>query len=312
MNNKEIISDQEMRIDKYLQQYFSNSSEPISRTKIQTLINNHQILVNNTIVTNNYQLKIADHIQILVPLGENQPPVIKPQQMELSIIYEDEDLMVIDKPNNLVVHPAPGHYEDTLVNGLLALDHKWSTIGGAERPGIVHRIDRQTTGLLVVAKNDFAHQHLQEQIQQKTMHRQYLAIVHGVIAVDKAKIIAPIGRDPNDRKKMSVTSKNSKNAITNIVVIQRFKDYTYIECNLETGRTHQIRMHLKYIKHPVLGDPLYGYPEDKNIPFGQYLHAYQLVLTQPHTGEQLTFTSQLPVEFCDKLAELAEKGTSYE
>ncbi|AGM25222.1 RluA family pseudouridine synthase [Spiroplasma chrysopicola] len=301
-----IISTSQMRLDKYLTEYFVTSAEPLSRTKIQTLIRTGFISVNNQQVSSNYQLQINDEIEVNTPeISANQELV--GQVMDLKIMYQDDDLMIIDKPNGLVVHPAPGHYENTLVNGLLGLDVNWSTVSGELRPGIVHRIDRQTTGLLVVAKNDFTHQHLQKQIQNKTLHRRYRALVHGVISENRAKINAPIGRSSFDRKKMAVTGQNSKPAVTNILVIERFSDYTYIECELETGRTHQIRVHLQYINHPVYGDPTYGYLSDKKEPFGQYLHAYELELVHPRTGKIIKITSELPLEFSEKLASLREK-----
>ncbi|WP_338954556.1 RluA family pseudouridine synthase [Spiroplasma endosymbiont of Polydrusus cervinus] len=294
------------RIDKILTDYFKTQPTPFSRTKVQELITARQVQVNDQVVRANSLGKIGN--QIIIELPEPKASPLTPRAMLLTILYEDEYLMVIDKANNLVVHPAPGHQDDTLVNALLAHGVDWSTASGEQRPGIVHRIDRQTTGVLVIAKNDVVHQQLQEQIQTKQLQRRYLALVHGKITEKRAKIDAPIGRDPNNRKKMTVTAKNSKKAVTNILVIERFNDYTYIECELETGRTHQIRVHLKYINHPSVGDPLYGTSTDKKEIFGQYLHAYQLTFVHPVTKQFLTITATLPQEFEQRLAILREKG----
>lgn len=294
------------RIDKILTDYFKTNPTPFSRTKIQALIKQEKVQVNWQVVPANYVSQIGDHVHIEFP----NPKAIEltPMPIPLTILYEDIYLMVIDKPNNLVVHPAPGHQNDTLVNALLARGGQWSTASGEQRPGIVHRIDRQTTGTLIIAKNDVVHHQLQQQIQTKQLQRRYLALVHGQIIENRAKIDAPIGRAPNNRKKMTVTAKNSKKAVTNILVIERFNDYTYIECELESGRTHQIRAHLKYINHPIVGDPLYGTAADKKEGFGQYLHAYQLRFIHPVTKEALTITATLPQEFEQRLAILSAKG----
>lgn len=294
------------RIDKILTDYFKTNSTPFSRTKIQALIKQEKVQVNGQVVPANYVSQIGDHVRIEFP--NPKASELTPMPIPLTILYEDSYLMVIDKPNNLVVHPAPGHQNDTLVNALLARGVQWSTASGEQRPGIVHRIDRQTTGTLIIAKNDVVHHQLQQQIQTKQLQRRYLALVHGQIIENRAKIDAPIGRDPNNRKKMTVTAKNSKKAVTNILVIERFNDYTYIECELESGRTHQIRAHLKYINHPIVGDPLYGTAADKKESFGQYLHAYQLRFIHPVTKETLTITAALPQEFEQRLAILRAKG----
>ncbi|WP_114565204.1 RluA family pseudouridine synthase [Spiroplasma phoeniceum] len=294
------------RIDKILTDYFKKNPTHFSRTKIQALIKQEKVQVNGQVVPANYVSQIGDHVRIEFP--NPKASELTPMPIPLTILYEDSYLMVIDKPNNLVVHPAPGHQNDTLVNALLARGVQWSTASGEQRPGIVHRIDRQTTGTLIIAKNDVVHHQLQQQIQTKQLQRRYLALVHGQIIENRAKIDAPIGRDPNNRKKMTVTAKNSKKAVTNILVIERFNDYTYIECELESGRTHQIRAHLKYINHPIVGDPLYGTVADKKESFGQYLHAYQLRFIHPVTKENLTITAALPQEFEQRLAILRAKG----
>ncbi|MFX4056862.1 MAG: RluA family pseudouridine synthase [Spiroplasma sp. hy2] len=294
------------RIDKILTDYFKTNPTPFSRTKIQALIKQEKVQVNGQVVPANYVSQIGDHVRIEFP--NSKASELTPMPIPLTILYKDSYLMVIDKPNNLVVHPAPGHQNDTLVNALLARGVQWSTASGEQRPGIVHRIDRQTTGTLIIAKNDVVHHQLQQQIQTKQLQRRYLALVHGQIIENRAKIDAPIGRDPNNRKKMTVTAKNSKKAVTNILVIERFNDYTYIECELESGRTHQIRAHLKYINHPIVGDPLYGTAADKKESFGQYLHAYKLRFIHPVTKETLTITAALPQEFEQRLAILCAKG----
>ncbi|KAF0851522.1 MAG: RluA family pseudouridine synthase [Spiroplasma poulsonii] len=306
MNKITFVASTSGRIDKVLVAYFATTATIFSRTKIQELITQNQVQVNDQFVHQNYLVQVNDTITVTLPSPSTTN--LTPMAMPLTVLYEDDVLLVIDKPNNLVVHPALGHLNDTLVNALIARSEDWSTVSGELRPGIVHRIDRQTTGTLIIAKNDFIHHQLQEQIQTKQLQRRYLALVHGNIVETQAKIDAPIGRDPQDRKKMVVTAKNSKKAVTNILVIERFNDYTYIECELETGRTHQIRAHLKYINHPVVGDPLYGTVADKKESFGQYLHAYQLTFMHPITNLPITVSAALPLEFENKLAALRTKG----
>ncbi|WHQ36360.1 RluA family pseudouridine synthase [Spiroplasma sp. SV19] len=306
MDKITVIATASGRIDKVLVAVLATTTTPLSRTKIQELITARQVEVNDQVVHQNYLVQKGE--TIIVTLPPVVPTELVPMTVPLTVLYEDDMLLVIDKPNNLVVHPAPGHTNDTLVNVLIARSKAWSTVSGELRPGIVHRIDRQTTGTLIIAKNDFIHQQLQEQIQTKQLQRRYLALVHGNIVENRAKIDAPIGRDLHDRKKMVVTAKNSKKAVTNILVIERFNDYTYIECELETGRTHQIRAHLKYINHPIVGDPLYGMSVDKQEPFGQYLHAYQLTFIHPITKLPITVSAALPVEFENKLIALRAKG----
>lgn len=293
---------EEKRIDKYL--VFRLKDEyNFSRSHIQKLIETKLVTVNQQLITNNYNLKLNDQITVEIIDSVDTIDLI-PVKMDLPIIYQDNDIVVINKPNNMVVHPSFGHENDTLVNGLLEQINDLSSINGTIRPGIVHRIDKKTTGLLVVAKNDHSHQQLSLQLKNKTMYREYVAIVRGCIKENKGKIDAPIGRDKTDRKKMSVNSKNGKNAITNFEVIKRFFDFTYIKCIIETGRTHQIRVHLKYIKHPILGDNVYGHRIDKKDIFGQYLHATKLVLNHPVSGEKLEFNYDLPSEFKSKLEQL--------
>ena len=221
-----------------------------------------------------------------------------PEKMDLDIVYEDDDLMVINKPSGLVVHPSSGHFSGTLVNGLLAYTNNLSTTNGYIRPGIVHRIYKDTSGLLVVAKNNKAHEKLAVQLKDKTLSRIYVALVHGKINHDTGTIDAPIGRDLNDRKKMCVTEENSKEAITHFKVLERFNNATLIECKLETGRTHQIRVHMNYIDHPIVNDPVYGYKR-KTTSFGQMLHAKEIGFIHPTTGKSMTFKCEPPKEFND-------------
>ena len=221
--------------------------------------------------------------------------------------YEDEDVIVINKPKNIVVHPAAGNQTGTLVNGLLYHCKDLSGINGTLRPGIVHRIDKDTTGLLIVAKNDLAHASLSKQLQSKTVNRLYYALVHGVIQHDFGTIDAPIGRDVKDRQKMAVTSTNSKDARTHFQVIERFENYTLVECRLETGRTHQIRVHMQYIGHPVVGDEKYSYRKTMQTN-GQLLHAHQLTFQHPRTGEMITVEAELPKQFADILEELRQES----
>ncbi|EGL82201.1 pseudouridine synthase, RluA family [Caldalkalibacillus thermarum TA2.A1] len=276
----------EMRIDKFL----AEECEQWSRTQIQNWIKEGRVTVNGRPVKANYKLSENDYVVLRVP-----PPrelSIEPEQMDLDIVYEDEDVLVVNKPRGLVVHPAPGHYSGTLVNGLLAHCQNLSGINGILRPGIVHRIDKDTSGLLMVAKNDRAHLSLAKQLSEHRVIRKYVALVHGQVGHNSGTINAPIGRNPHNRQQMAVVS-GGKPAVTHFQVIKRFNRYTLIECQLETGRTHQIRVHLKYIGHPLAGDPVYG--PAKTLPIkGQALHAKVLGFEHPATGRQMIFDSPLP------------------
>lgn len=273
-----------------------------SRTQVQQWIKDGLILVNGDKKKANYKCDIDDKIEIHVP--EPKLLDVLPEKMNLDILYEDRDVLVVNKPRGMVVHPAPGHTTGTLVNGLLAHCKDLSGINGVMRPGIVHRIDKDTSGLLMVAKNDFAHQHLVNQLVNKTVTRKYEAVVHGVIPHDHGTIDAPIGRDPKDRQRMAVVD-NGKSAITHFRVLNRFKKFTHIECELETGRTHQIRVHMKYIGYPLAGDPKYG--PKKTLEFnGQVLHARVLGFVHPKTEEYLEFTSELPQDFQAVLEDLTQ------
>lgn len=285
------------RIDKFLAQKLDKS-----RSLVQKLIKDELVLVNGEVVKTNYSVVDGDEIEVK-QLDVVDNTNIIPQPMDLDIVYEDEDLLVINKPSGLVVHPAPGHYQDTLVNGLLAYSNKLSDINGEFRPGIVHRIDKDTSGLLVVCKNNETHEALANQLSDKTLFRQYLAIVHGEIEEDEGEIIAPIGRDPRDRVKMAVVAKNSKEAQTNFKVLERYDHYTLVSCNLLTGRTHQIRVHFDFINYPLVGDPLYGIKPTIDTK-GQALHAYKLGFIHPRSGEYMEFEAKPPQEFVDTLNQI--------
>ena len=294
-----IDRDANERIDSYL-----STELDFSRSKVVKMIKNNEILVNDKPTKNSYVLKAGD--SVTVNEHEEDPMNVEPENIPLDIVYEDNDVIVVNKPNGMVVHPAVGNTHGTLVNALLYHANNLSTINGTFRPGIVHRIDAYTTGLLMVAKNDKAHEILAEELSKKETTRKYVALVWGVIKEDTATIDAPIGRDIKDRKKMAVTSVNSKNAITHLRVLKRYKDATLIELKLETGRTHQIRVHMNYIGHPVVNDPVYG--SRKLIDeTGQCLHAMELGFKHPTTGEFMDFKSELPECFINIL-EKFEKG----
>lgn len=278
-----------VRIDKYLAE-----KTEISRENITKMIKDDFIFVNNKKVKNSYKVELNDLIEIKE--GYIKPITVKAKKMELDIVYEDEYLMVINKPSGLVVHPAAGHFTGTLVNGLLSHTSNLSDSNGILRPGIVHRIDKDTSGLIIVAKNDKAHEKLAAQLKDKTLSRIYVALVHGRINHDTGTIDAPIGRDPLDRKKMCVTDVNSKDAITHFRVLERYKNATLIELKLTTGRTHQIRVHMNYINHPVINDPVYGFSK-KTTSFGQMLHAKEISFIHPSTNEKMTFKCDVPKEF---------------
>ena len=287
------------RIDKYLS---SKLDDNFSRAKIQKLIDEELILVNDKVIKSSYKVSNGDVILIT---DKEEDMSVKPEKMDIDIVYEDDDVMVINKKSGVVVHPAPGNYSGTLVNGLMYLSKDLSHVNGEFRPGIVHRIDKDTSGLLIVAKNDKAHRILAEELKEKKIKRKYIALVSGVINHDIGEIDAPIGRDPSDRKKMCVTSTNSKDAITHFRVLERYKNASLIECELETGRTHQIRVHMKYIDHPVINDPVYG--KSNHGEFGQLLHAKEITFTHPTTKEIMTFSCEVPEEFNKILEEYKEE-----
>lgn len=290
-----VIETQSGRLDKVLTKVFPE----YSRSQIQQLLEAGNILVNGAHKKGKYKVKQGDKVTLEEP--ELKTLALEPEKIQLDIVYEDEDVIVVNKPQGMVVHPAPGHEAHTLVNALL-YHCPLSTINGTLRPGIVHRIDKDTSGLLMVAKNDQAHQSLAKQLKEKTNLREYLALVHGQIKEDKGTINAPLGRSPKDRKKQAVIA-NGRPAVTHFKVLKRYQHYTLISCRLETGRTHQIRVHLKYIGHPLAGDPLYG-PKKTLKGHGQFLHAAKLGFTHPRTGEFLTFEAKLPEIFTKQLADL--------
>lgn len=287
------------RIDSYL-----STELDFSRSKVVKMIKNGEILVNDKPTKNSYVLKSGDSVTVME--HEEDPMNVEPENIPLDIVYEDNDVIVVNKPNGMVVHPAIGNNHGTLVNALLYHANTLSTINGSFRPGIVHRIDADTTGLLMVAKNDKAHEILADELAKKETKRKYIALVWGVINEDTATIDAPIGRDMKDRKKMAVTAVNSKEAVTHLRVLKRYKDATLIELKLETGRTHQIRVHMNYIGHPVVNDPVYG--NRKLIDeTGQCLHAMELGFKHPTTGEFMDFKCELPECFTNILNKFEEE-----
>jgi len=297
MNSISIIADIESdgeRIDKYLSFIFPRTS----RSYIQKAIESGNVSVNGKPVSKNYKLKSDDKVEYL-PL-EPVSLTVEPQDIPLDIVFEDDDLLVVNKPKGMVVHPAPGNYENTLVNALLYhCKDSLSGINGVLRPGIVHRIDKNTSGLLIVAKNDFAHRGLAEQIKEHSFTREYRAICIGHLKQEEGTVVAPIGRSTNDRKKMAVTDKNSKNAVTHYKVLEQLNGYDYLRLRLETGRTHQIRVHMAYLGHPLAGDDVYGKPRntDEQRLCGQCLHAGLIGFIHPRSGEYVEFSTELPEYF---------------
>ncbi len=293
-----------IRIDKFLSEQMPDHT----RSFLQKLIKEGDVLVNGQPVKSNYKVSTDDRISVEIP--EMKDPEILAEDIPLDILYEDSDIIIVNKPKQMVVHPAPGHYSGTLVNALMYhCGNDLSGINGELRPGIVHRIDMDTTGSLVICKNDIAHQSLSEQLKVHSIKRVYEAIVHGNLKEDTGTIHAPIGRHPQDRKKMSIHAKISRDAITHYQVLERFGNYTYIQCQLETGRTHQIRVHMASIGHPILGDEVYG---PKKCPFpslqGQTLHAKTLGIIHPRTGEYLEVNAPLPDYFTKLLRILSENN----
>ncbi len=293
-----------VRLDKFL----STTDIGLSRSMAVTLIESENVTVNGKQSNKKQKLNAGDSVCVLVP--DPVPYEAKAENIPLEIVYEDDDLLVVNKPKGMVVHPAAGNYDGTLVNALLwHCGDSLSGINGVLRPGIVHRIDKDTSGLLIVAKNDISHQKLAEQIKAHSFTREYEAVVYGSLKDDRGVVDAPIGRHPVDRKKMCVTQKNSKNAVTHYEVISRFKGYTHIKCILETGRTHQIRVHMAYIGHPVSGDPVYGVKNEKVSFSGQCLHARKIGFIHPKTNEYMEFSSDLPPyfkEFIKKLSNISK------
>ncbi|UPM53122.1 RluA family pseudouridine synthase [Gottfriedia acidiceleris] len=275
------------RIDTFI----ATQNDEWSRSQVQTWLKEDFVLVNGEKIKRNYKVKQGDEILVSVP--DPKPLEVIAENIPLDVYYEDADVIVVNKPRGMVVHPALGHETGTLVNALMYHCKDLSGINGVLRPGIVHRIDKDTSGLLMVAKNDVAHEKLAEQLRQKTSVRKYIAIVHGVIPHEEGTIDAPIGRDKSDRQSMTVTEDNSKEAVTHFRVLERFEEFTLVECQLETGRTHQIRVHMKYIGYPLAGDPKYGPRKTLDID-GQALHAAVLGFNHPRTNEYLEFSAPIP------------------
>lgn len=297
---KIVVSNEDLgqRLDK-----ICSLKSDISRSTIQEMLKEGLILVNGKKEKNRYEVKLNDEIEIT--LREPKELDLKACDLNIEIVYEDNDVAVVYKPEGLVVHPANGNNEGTLVNGLLYAMEINDTINDVKRPGIVHRIDKDTSGLLMIAKNDIALKSLQAQLKEHSCNRVYIALVYGEIQENKGRIEAPISRDPEDRKKMAVVA-GGKTAITNFKVLERFKGFTLIECKLETGRTHQIRVHMKYIGHPLVGDKVYG-PKKTIGDTGQYLHAKTIGFVHPITNEYMEFSHDIPSYFNDKIEELRQK-----
>lgn len=287
---------EDLRLDVYL----SENIEDKSRSYIQNLIKSGKVLINGNEKKGSYKLKLNDEVEVEIP--ENEKLNVEPENIPIDIVYEDSDVIVVNKPQGMVVHPAPGNYSGTLVNALLYHCTDLSGINGVLRPGIVHRIDKDTSGILVVAKNDMAHKKLAEQLKEHSMNRIYNALVEGVLKEDAGTIDKPLGRHPNQRIKMAIV-KDGRRAVTHYKVLNRYKNNTLIECKLETGRTHQIRVHMTSIGHPIVGDPVYGYSKQKFKLEGQMLHAKKLGFIHPSTNKYMEFDSELP-EYFKKIIEI--------
>lgn len=294
---KIVVKKEAERLDKYLSEELKES-----RSTILKMIEEGFVLVNDKIVKASKKLKENDIIS--VQEGFKNTTDIVPKKMDIDIIFENENIIVINKQSGLTVHPGSGNYNNTLVNGLLYYTQNLSDINGEERPGIIHRIDKDTSGILLVAKNNKAHRILAEDLKNKKIKREYIALLNGVFPHNKATIDAPIGRDEINRKQMTVTEKNSKNAITHLTVLKRYKNHTLVKLILDTGRTHQIRVHMKYIGYPVFNDPVYS--EKKSTDFGQFLHSAKVNFIEPITKEKLEFEAPLPKEFQEYLNTLEE------
>ncbi|MCY6959649.1 RluA family pseudouridine synthase [Clostridium brassicae] len=302
MNLREFIIDniyENLRLDLFLSKVFEDKS----RSYLQKIIEDKNVLVNDKVKKSNYKLKRNDKVTVDIP--ELEELIVEPENIDLDILYEDSDVIVINKHQGMVVHPAPGNYSGTLVNALLYHCKDLSGINGVIRPGIVHRIDKDTSGILVIAKNDNSHRKLAEQLKEHSMKREYIALVEGVIKEDKGTVDKPIGRHPKERIKMAIVD-GGRRAVTHYEVIERFEKNTLIKCILETGRTHQIRVHMAYIGHPLVGDPVYGYKKQKFNLEGQMLHAKKLGFIHPSKGEYIEFESEIPDYFHQVLKKLSK------
>lgn len=292
-----------MRIDAWLAEQMPG----LTRSAAQRLLNEGQVTLRDSEVKKNYKVAAGDTFTVVTNPAVEIPLV--PQEIPLDVVFEDDDVIVVNKPRGMVVHPAPGHPMGTLVNALMYhCGDSLSGVGGAKRPGIVHRIDKDTSGLLIVAKNDMAHLALSAQLADRSLSRVYEAVAVGNFREDSGTVDAPIGRHPNERKKMAVTAQNSRPAVTHWQVLARYRGYTHLRCQLETGRTHQIRVHMAYIGHPLLGDEVYGHAKlpEKGLT-GQCLHARELKFIHPRTGEQVHLTTELPAYFQDVLHRLGQE-----
>ncbi|MBQ6687579.1 MAG: RluA family pseudouridine synthase [Bacilli bacterium] len=293
-----VVTDNDIRLDKYLALNTDYSREYISK-----MLDNGFILVNDKIVKASYKIKEGD--KIILDESFKEDTDIVPTKMDLDIVYEDQDVIVVNKPSGLTVHPGSGNYTNTLVNGLMYHTKELSDIGGEERPGIVHRIDKDTSGLLLIAKNNKAHSVLSDDFKNKKVKRKYIALINGVFPHNTATIDAPIGRDKNNRQKMTVTEENSKNAVTHLTVLKRYKKHTLISLLLETGRTHQIRVHMEYIGYPIFNDPVYS--KNQATEFGQFLHSSEMDFIHPIRKEEMHFEASLPKEFKEFINELEQE-----
>ncbi len=282
--------------------------EGLSRSAAQRLLEEERVLLRGIPVKKNYKCAVGDVFSVSLPALEEVPLIA--QNIPLDVVFEDDDVIVVNKPRGLVVHPAPGHPDGTLVNALLwHCGDTLSGIGGEKRPGIVHRIDKDTSGLLIAAKNDFAHQALSAQLADRSLSRVYEAVAHGRFREESGTVDRPIGRHPTDRKRMAINEKNGRPAVTHWEVLARYREYTHLRCRLETGRTHQIRVHLSSIGHPLLGDGVYGAPCPEKGLEGQCLHARELKFIHPRTGESVRLETALPPYFLEILSKLGEKET---
>lgn len=288
-----------------LDSYLAKELDQVSRSFMQKLIKEGLVQVNEKLVKPSYIVEEGDYIKVEFPKPKKLE--IIPEDIPLDIIFQDKDIVIINKPQDMVVHPAPGNYSGTLVNGLLFHIDTLSSINGVIRPGIVHRLDKDTSGLLVVAKNDKAHRFLSEELKERKIKRSYISLVHGVLKSDEGTIDAPIGRHPKDRKKMAVTSKNSKEAISHYKVLDRYDNYTLVEVDLKTGRTHQIRVHMAHINYPIVGDPVYSRGKNEFGLDKQMLHAYKLGFIHPSTKEYMEFKADLPLYFKNIIKTLENK-----
>lgn len=306
MSENELITVKAQESGDRVDALLARSIEGLTRSAAQRLIDDGCVLLNGKQIKKNYKCAAGDEFAVSLP--EPEDIELKPQDISIDIVYEDSDVIVVNKPRGMVVHPAPGHYDGTLVNALMFhCGDSLSGIGGEKRPGIVHRIDKDTSGLLIVAKNDFSHLALSAQLSDRSLSRVYEAVVKGRLREDSGTIDAPIGRHPADRKRMAVTDKNSRSAVTHWEVIARYNGYTHVRCRLETGRTHQIRVHMAHIGHPLLGDFTYGAPSPEKGLEGQCLHAKCLKFIHPRTNEPVEIETELPDWFKDVLSKLGNE-----